>query len=211
VPQVRFLLGAPVFLIMKCYKHENIDAVATCRDCGRGLCSQCANKYFIPLCDYCFLNRANRDYNFYKKAIVIDLAYFIVLVISTIFVMKTYYLPHASNLFMEYTLDNDSKELVNRLFNVELKNPIYLSYIVILGFYWWKYLFKRISWRIFLYAHVIEKVFYGAIIFGSYLIMAIFSPIFFIVMVIILTFKIIKDKNNIERLNNMIFNIKSQI
>lgn len=165
----------------------------------------------MPLCDYCFLNRANSDYNFYKKAIIIDIVYLIILIASTIFVMKTYYLPHASNLFMEYTLDHDSKELMQTLLNRDIKDPIYLSYIAVLGFYWWKYLLKRISLRVFLYGHVVEKALYIFIILGSYLIIAVFSPIVFLISAIILVLKIIKAKNNIERLNNTILNIKSQI
>lgn len=39
---------------MNCYKHNNLTAVATCSNsCGRGLCSQCADIYKMPLCDNC--------------------------------------------------------------------------------------------------------------------------------------------------------------
>ena len=38
---------------MKCYKHNDRDAVASCKECGRGLCAECSNKYVYPYCDNC--------------------------------------------------------------------------------------------------------------------------------------------------------------
>lgn len=38
---------------MKCYKHTDRDAVAICGDCRRGLCSECASRYVVPVCDFC--------------------------------------------------------------------------------------------------------------------------------------------------------------
>ena len=42
---------------MKCAEHNNTDAVATCR-CGRGLCSECANRFTDPMCESCVLEDA---------------------------------------------------------------------------------------------------------------------------------------------------------
>ena len=42
---------------MNCYNHTDQPAVATCIDCGKGLCSECSNKYTILVCDSCNLNR----------------------------------------------------------------------------------------------------------------------------------------------------------
>ena len=44
---------------MKCYNHIELDAVATCQRCGKGLCRACASKYNPCLCDECagFLQR----------------------------------------------------------------------------------------------------------------------------------------------------------
>lgn len=39
---------------MKCYYHNEIDAVATCSRCGKSLCKECADKYRPILCDDCF-------------------------------------------------------------------------------------------------------------------------------------------------------------
>jgi uncharacterized Tic20 family protein len=38
---------------MKCFNHPDIDAVATCQKCGKGLCRECAEKHTPCLCDSC--------------------------------------------------------------------------------------------------------------------------------------------------------------
>lgn len=39
---------------MKCFNHEDREAVASCQKCGKGLCKECASKYTPCLCDECF-------------------------------------------------------------------------------------------------------------------------------------------------------------
>jgi len=56
---------------MKCANHPEIDAVATCVDCGRGLCSACADKFSIPICDYCNLGRIGGEQKIILKDIII--------------------------------------------------------------------------------------------------------------------------------------------
>ena len=38
---------------MKCFYHEDKDAVATCQNCGKGLCRECTTKYTPCMCDNC--------------------------------------------------------------------------------------------------------------------------------------------------------------
>lgn len=38
---------------MRCHQHAERVVVATCNQCGRGLCGGCAERYNIPLCGYC--------------------------------------------------------------------------------------------------------------------------------------------------------------
>lgn len=38
---------------MKCFYHTELEAVATCQRCGKGLCKQCAAKYTPCLCEEC--------------------------------------------------------------------------------------------------------------------------------------------------------------
>ena len=39
---------------MRCFNHEDREAVASCQKCGKGLCKECASKYTPCLCDECF-------------------------------------------------------------------------------------------------------------------------------------------------------------
>lgn len=39
---------------MKCFNHEEREAVATCQRCGKALCKECASKYTPCLCDGCY-------------------------------------------------------------------------------------------------------------------------------------------------------------
>lgn len=56
---------------MKCFNHPGNDAVATCADCGKGLCSQCAARYSFPVCDNCNLLRLNNNRHAFTKSLVI--------------------------------------------------------------------------------------------------------------------------------------------
>lgn len=38
---------------MKCFNHPEMEAVATCQKCGKGLCRECAEKYTPCMCDPC--------------------------------------------------------------------------------------------------------------------------------------------------------------
>ncbi len=42
---------------MKCYYHEDREIVATCTECGKGLCKACASKWDPVLCDDCAAER----------------------------------------------------------------------------------------------------------------------------------------------------------
>jgi len=42
---------------MNCFNHPEETAVATCIDCGKGLCKSCASLYQMPICNECNLKR----------------------------------------------------------------------------------------------------------------------------------------------------------
>jgi hypothetical protein len=46
---------------MNCYNHPDDVAVATCIDCGKGLCKNCAALYQMPICNECNLTRVKND------------------------------------------------------------------------------------------------------------------------------------------------------
>ncbi len=45
---------------MKCYYHENKDAVGTCKECGKSLCKTCVDKYKSGLCESCEQKRKEK-------------------------------------------------------------------------------------------------------------------------------------------------------
>lgn len=68
---------------MHCYKHLNRTVAGYCSDCGKFLCSECASKYTVCLCDDCYNariseNKQQRRSSFTKK-------FFIGLLLSFIF------------------------------------------------------------------------------------------------------------------------------
>ena len=46
---------------MNCYSHPGEVAVASCIDCGKGLCRKCADLYQMPICNECNLKRVRND------------------------------------------------------------------------------------------------------------------------------------------------------
>ncbi len=56
---------------MKCYYHENREAVATCNVCGKALCPECADKYNVPLCGNCASTEVTEEKNRIKRNMMI--------------------------------------------------------------------------------------------------------------------------------------------
>ena len=46
---------------MNCYNHPEEVAVASCIDCGKGLCKTCSGLYQMPICNECNLKRVKGD------------------------------------------------------------------------------------------------------------------------------------------------------
>lgn len=59
---------------MKCFFHEDADAVATCQVCGKSLCKECASKHTPCMCDECFttqvLSKEEEKKNKKKEALI---------------------------------------------------------------------------------------------------------------------------------------------
>lgn len=53
---------------MKCFYHPELDAVATCLDCGKGLCQECAAAYTPCSCPDCVRIKASRAEAAHEKA-----------------------------------------------------------------------------------------------------------------------------------------------
>ena len=59
---------------MKCYYHPNREIVATCTECGKGLCKECASKWEPTLCDDCAKSRISDKKIALKKSIGLSIA-----------------------------------------------------------------------------------------------------------------------------------------
>lgn len=54
---------------MKCYYHPEQEIVATCTECGRGLCKACASKWEPILCDDCAKLRIDEKRVWLKRSV----------------------------------------------------------------------------------------------------------------------------------------------
>lgn len=60
---------------MKCFYHEDRDAVGTCQTCGKSLCKECAGKYTPVTCEDChvaIVAKARNDREKAKQDALID-------------------------------------------------------------------------------------------------------------------------------------------
>jgi len=48
---------------MNCFNHSETVSVASCVDCGKGLCKECASLYALPICNECNAKRVKNDKN----------------------------------------------------------------------------------------------------------------------------------------------------
>jgi hypothetical protein len=70
---------------MKCYLHNEADAVAKC-SCGKGLCNECLQKYNIPICQQCVEASAENELKEKTKPVVIT---GVIAVIGFIFMLSS--------------------------------------------------------------------------------------------------------------------------
>lgn len=63
---------------MNCFYHPNEAAVAQCVDCSKGLCTQCASTYKIPVCTNCNDTRRRKDIIAYGLPLCVYIVLFIV-------------------------------------------------------------------------------------------------------------------------------------
>lgn len=59
---------------MKCYYHEDREAVGTCQTCGKSLCRECASRYTPLTCEDCHREIVARSINEREKQHQMDLA-----------------------------------------------------------------------------------------------------------------------------------------
>lgn len=62
---------------MKCFFHNEQNAVSTCVDCNKALCQECTSNYTPSLCLYCANKRINEEFKKNIKCLVISVIIFI--------------------------------------------------------------------------------------------------------------------------------------
>jgi hypothetical protein len=95
---------------MNCFYHPATTIVATCQDCKKGLCVECASKFQIPICSQCNENRKEIEIKSIRKDIRhVVLISAILLFLENMFVFRHIYeASHSSSsdyrLFLLYAL-----------------------------------------------------------------------------------------------------------
>lgn len=115
---------------MKCFNHPELDATATCADCQKWLCKDCAGRYQEPVCWPC--NQKRIDYE--RNAIFKDFWIMLVLGIVLTFLWI--------QLFPDRLSDRIGTMFV-----------IVYFYIFFSLYNWWKFLNKITSWYVFIYVN----------------------------------------------------------
>ncbi len=73
---------------MNCYNHPEKASVATCIDCGKGLCKECASLYALPICNQCNTARVKNDKNVIMQKYIPSIIGAVVGLVFTYFITK---------------------------------------------------------------------------------------------------------------------------
>lgn len=82
---------------MKCFNHIDLDATATCQECGKGLCINCSSRFNVILCEGCLLNH-NKSVS---REMYIGLAITISIFIGFTYLLGTMTLHHGKTVGFE--------------------------------------------------------------------------------------------------------------
>lgn len=66
---------------MKCFYHPELDAVAQCEKCSKGLCNDCATKYNRPICESCAKKELRAKLSYYRMPLIVCAVLFAVVFI----------------------------------------------------------------------------------------------------------------------------------
>jgi len=153
---------------MNCFYHYEIPCVATCVDCGKGLCQSCATNYTEPICKQCNLKRKLNELEcIHKDFIHVLLGGSLCLFIGLIFYLE----------FSFTTLD----ELKNNPINI----VFYLLIIIVYCYYsigivvGWKTL-NKLTPRMFLFLPLFGWLIYFALkLYASMFVGLVWTPVWF--------------------------------
>jgi hypothetical protein len=127
---------------MKCYNHNKIDAVATCRKCGKHLCKECYDKGQKGICHECLVTMhketvvQNKEYHYsyIKKSLI-------AVVVGAVIGLSFAIGMNATNKLQGNIIDT-SLRLLNYI-----TQPIILGFVA-LSFYWGLSFFSKVMKKI---------------------------------------------------------------
>ena len=115
---------------MNCFYHPDVVSVASCMDCGKGLCQECAGRYQMPICNECNEKRAKNE----KRAIFFQ------------------YIPSAVFFIIGFLFGY-------KVINYNVYMSIVFGYMIAGAFWGWKVI-TFIQPKMFLFLPIIGWVFY---------------------------------------------------
>ncbi|MDN4605877.1 hypothetical protein [Sporosarcina highlanderae] len=137
---------------MKCYKHNKLDAVATCNNCGKGLCNECSDEFQPISCQRCALQNNET----FKSGLMVQLIVPIVIFIS-IFVFSLVFMFSALK-----SLDDSIGPLSYLLFFIGVLINSYAIATVPFG---WRFL-NKLTPDVFLFLPIAGWLFYFGVKFA---------------------------------------------
>jgi len=151
---------------MNCFYHPETPSVATCIDCGKGLCISCTSNHTKPICKQCNSSRRSNEIKSIRKD-------FIQVFLGGILITYVYH-----SIYLHYILKSKteltSEPKVLGLYLLVLVVNYYYSIGTIIG---WKTL-NRLTPRIFLFLPLIGWLIYFAIkLYASMFVGLVWTPV----------------------------------
>ena len=154
---------------MNCFYHPEVSIVATCQDCGKGLCVDCASRYTIPICKQCNSNRKSIDLKLIRKDFI---HVFVIGALITFFIHYFYF-----NFIIESKTELTSNPKIFCFYILVIVVNYYYSIGIIVG---WKTL-TRLTPQMFLFLPLIGWLIYFMIkIYISMFVGLVWTPVWVI-------------------------------
>jgi len=137
---------------MKCFYHQNKNAVATCQNCGKGLCKECAEKNIPCLCEDCklIISKSTEDEKKKRRedALIDTTSEFIVAIVKGLIALLISYL------------------IINKAMGIEFSKEYYSLFFLPFG------------WALFTYLEqYLPPIFLGGVLFWIYLVVKLSASI----------------------------------
>lgn len=159
---------------MNCFYHPDVPNVSVCKDCGTGLCVNCASRFSFPICKRCNSNRVSGEIKFIKKDFghVLLGSVLLVLIFVSFIIRHEIMVDHSVNSFS----DLFSHYLDYLAFVLLIIGFYYISMAIVVG---WKTL-KNFDSTYFRVIPIVGIVFYLFIkLYASIFVGVVWTPFWF--------------------------------